>query len=136
MLSSPASHELAYQLTLEERRSHLHARVIGERTAENARRFLEETYTACVANGYSSVLLEVHLSGPSLDHTTVRGVIGDCSASGTKLRKIAYVQPVVDDPAVPYIAERAAINRGMNVRVFKDVTAAERWLTENWRFRA
>jgi hypothetical protein len=126
----------SYQLTLEERRSHLHARVIGERTAGNARRFLEETYSACVANGYSNVLLEIHLCGSSLDHATIGRVIGDYAANGAKLRKIAYVQPQAADPAVPYVAERAAIDSGMNVRVFRDVAAAERWLGENWRFRA
>jgi hypothetical protein len=124
-----------YQLTLEERRSHLHARVIGERTAQNAKRFFEETYSACVATGYSNVLLEIHLSGASLDHATVMRVIGDSAATGAKLRKIAYVQPKAADPAVPYVAERAAIDSGMNVRVFRDVAAAERWLGENWRFR-
>jgi len=124
-----------YQLILEERRSHLHARVIGERTAANARRFLEETYWACVANGYSSLLLEIHLCGSSLDHTTIRRVIGDYAANGAKLRKIAYVQPKAADPAAPYVAERTAIDRGVNVRVFRDVPAAERWLGENWRFR-
>jgi hypothetical protein len=49
---------------------------------------------------------------------------------GMRLRKIAYVQPLVADPAMPYFAEQVAINRGVNVRLFQNVDAAAAWLSE------
>jgi hypothetical protein len=114
---------MPYQLTLEERPGYLRAKVVGERTRENALRFLEEAYAACVMSGHSALLLEMQFSGPSLDTTSILEVIS------LKLRKIAYVEPHAPDPAMPYFAEQAAINRGVNVRLFQSLGAAAHWLS-------
>jgi hypothetical protein len=42
---------MSYELILEKRPTYLHAKVVGERTPANARRFLEEAYAACVQSG-------------------------------------------------------------------------------------
>ena len=127
---------MSYELRLEERRSHLYAAVSGDRTPENARRFLEEAYAACVERGYSGLLLDMQLTGPSLGQDHVSRVISARAPEGAKLRKIAYVENSPGDPAMTYLAESEAISQGVNVRVFRDVPAAERWLSENWRFKA
>ena len=121
-----------YQLTLEERPGYLRAKVVGERTRENALRFLEEAYSACVMSGHSALLLEMGFSGPSLDTMSVLEVISQRAPDGMKLRKIAYVEPSAADadPAMPYFAEQAAINRGVNVRLFQSVDAAAAWLSD------
>lgn len=119
-----------YQLTLEERPGYLRAKVVGERTRENALRFLEEAYSACVMSGHSALLLEMRLSGPSLDTASILEVISQRAPDGMRLRKIAYVQPLVADPAMPYFAEQVAINRGVNVRLFQNVDAAAAWLSD------
>ena len=121
---------MSYQLTIEERPTYLYAKVVGERTPANALRFLEEAYSACVKRGCSTVLLEIQLSGPSLNTASVYDVITQKVEDGRKLRKIAYVQPVTDDPAIPYFAETVAMNRGVNVRLFLSVAAAEEWLSD------
>jgi hypothetical protein len=36
----------------------------------------------------------------------------------------------VDDAAMPHFAETVAVNRGVNVRLFQSVDAAEQWLSE------
>ena len=120
-----------YQLTLEERPTYLHAKVVGERTAANALRFLEEAYAACIQGGHDSLLLEMAFSGPSLNTTSVYNIISRRVPDGKSLRKIAYVQTEFGDPAMPYFAETVAVNRGVNVRLFQSVDAAEKWLSED-----
>jgi hypothetical protein len=120
-----------YQLTLEERPTYLHAKVVGERTPANALRFLEEAYAACIQGGHDSLLLEMAFSGPSLNTTSVYNIISRRVPDGKNLRKIAYVQTEFGDPAMPYFAETVAVNRGVNVRLFQSVDAAEKWLSED-----
>jgi hypothetical protein len=121
---------ISYQVTIEERPGYLHAKVVGERTGANALRFLQRAYAACVKSGHSCVLLEVHFSGPSLSTTAIFNVISDRVPDARKLRKIAYVATGLNDPTLPYFAETVAVNRGVNVRLFPNVDAAEQWLAE------
>ena len=121
---------MSYQLTIEVQPNYLYAKVVGERTPENALRFLEEAYGACVKSGHSSLLLDMQLSGRSLPASSVYEILSQRIPDGLKLRKIAYVQPTVDDPAMPYFAETMAANRGVNVRLFPSVAAAIQWLTQ------
>ena len=117
-----------YQLTIEEGPSYLHARVVGLRNPENALRFLEEAYRACVKGGHAAVLLEMNLSGPSLDPGSIFQVISQRSGDATSLRRIAYVD-AAGNPERPKFAETVAANRGVNVRLFGDLDAAKAWLS-------
>jgi len=121
---------MSYQLTVEQRQTYVHTKVVGERTPENVLRFLRDSYTACVNCGRSAVLLEMHLSGPSLTTTSVFEVISSWIADALKLRKIAYVEGSVDDATIPAFVENVAVNRGVNVRLFRDVVSAAGWLSE------
>ncbi|NJD86497.1 MAG: hypothetical protein FIB05_00605 [Betaproteobacteria bacterium] len=120
----------AYQATFEVHPSHLHARVSGPRTPENAIRFLEEVYAACQRTGHAKVLLEMAFTGPSLGVSGVLKVVEARSRDGAKLRKIAYVEASPDGPGKAQFAETAAVNRAVNVRLFPDVAQAVRWLDE------
>jgi len=121
---------VAYQLTIEERPTYVYARVEGDLTAANALRFLEEAYAACVRTGRSLLLLDMQLHGPDLNTTNVYDVISQRVADGSKLRKIAYVPFQRDDRSMAHFAETVAMNRGVNVRLFESVAAAQRWLSE------
>jgi len=121
---------VAYQLTIEERPTYVYARVEGDLTAANALRFLEEANAACVKSGRTDVLLDMQLHGPNLNTTNIYEVISQRAPSGSKLRKIAYVPYKGGDPSMAHFAETVAINRGVNVRLFESVAAAERWLLE------
>lgn len=121
---------MAYLLTIDEQPSHLHATVTGTHSAQNALRFLEEAYEACVQRGHSAVLLEMNLTGPSLDMGSIFGVIAQRSADGVKLRKIAYVDASARDPEKMKFAETVAVNRGLNIRLFRDLDAAKRWMSD------
>jgi len=119
---------MSYQLTVEQRQTYVHTKAVGERTPENALRFLRDSYAACVSAGHDAVLLEMHLSGPSLTTTSVFEVISNRVPDALKLRKIAYVEGSVDDAAMPAFAVTVAVNRGVNVRLFPDVASAASWL--------
>ncbi len=123
----------AYHATFDALPSYLHARVVGPRTPENAIRFLEEVYAACLRTGRSSVLLEMAFTGPSLGVSGVLKVIEARSGDGSKLRKIAYVEASPDGPGKAKFAETAAINRAMNVHLFDSVAQAASWLEEDAR---
>ena len=119
-----------YRLTTKERHGYLHASVVGQRTAENAQRFLRDAYEACVKKGYSALLLEMGLTGPPLDMASVFRVIANRAPDGAKLRRIAYIEPSPTDLPAGLFAETVANNRGVNVRLFKDLEAADRWLVD------
>lgn len=119
---------IAYELTIDVRPAYLHAKVVGERTPENALRFLKEVYSACVASGRANALLEMRLSGPSLNTSDIFRVISQRSQDGAALRKIAYVEASMSDVAKARFAETVAINRAVNVCLFQDVGEAARWL--------
>jgi hypothetical protein len=121
---------VAYQLKIEERPTHVYARADGDLTAENALKFLEEAYAACVRSGGAALLLDMQLQGPNLATTSVYEVISQRASDGSKLKKIAYVPFGTDDRSMAYFAETVAVNRGVNVRLFESVAAAERWLSE------
>jgi len=119
---------MTYQLTVEQRPTYVHAKAVGERTAENALRFLKDAYVACVNAGQSSLLLEMQLEGPRLSESSIFEVLSDRIADGLKLRKIAYVDSA-RDVSQAYFAETVAMNRGVNVRFFPSVAQAAAWLT-------
>lgn len=119
---------IPYQVTVEEKPGYLHTKVVGPRTPENAIRYLEEVYAACLRTGLSQVLLEMALSGPSLGPSGIMRVISERSADGAKLRRIAYVEASMDGQQRARFAETVAINRAVNVRLFETVGEAVRWL--------
>jgi len=120
---------MSYRLTIAEQATYLHATGDGTRTPENAERFLEEAYLACVERGYSDVLLEMNLSGPSLDPSSIFGVIMQRASDAKKLRRIAYVDSMATDPGKAKFAETVAVNRGVGVRLFRNLDDARQWLS-------
>jgi hypothetical protein len=121
---------MSYQLTFEQRPGYVHSKVVGERSVENTLRFLHDSYTACVNSGRTALLLEMHLSGPSLTTASMFEVIASWVYEAVKLRKIAYVEGPIDDAALSEFAMTVAVNRGVNMRQFRDVAAAAAWLSE------
>ena len=92
---------MPYQITINEQPNYVHAKGVGERTAGNLLRFLEESYAACVKSGRTALLLDIGFYGPSLDTGSIYNVISQRLIDARKLHKIAYVQTNIDDPAIP-----------------------------------
>lgn len=119
-----------YRLIIQEQPVYLHATVTGTHNAVNALRFLTESFTECLKVGQTALLLEFNLSGPSLDSSSIFDVVSQRTAMAAKLRKIAYYDNSERDPEKVKFAETVARNRGVNVRLFRDLNEAKRWLTE------
>jgi hypothetical protein len=117
-----------FHLAIEERPGYLYTRGTGKNNAANAERLLRESYEACIARGYTSLLLEMSLTGPPLAMSEIFSVIAKRSVTGKTLRKIAYIDNTYRDQDKPRFAETVARNRGVNVRLFDDMQSAERWL--------
>ena len=121
---------MAYRIDLEEHPAYLHAIASGEHTAANVARFLRDANEACRQRGYTAVLVEVNFTGTSLDFSSIYEVISESSLEGVKLKRVAYVDASTRNPERMRFAETVAINRGVNVRLFRDVDEAKRWLLE------
>ena len=119
---------IEYQVTIERRATYLHARVVGQRTPENVMAFLQQVHAACVRSKRSDVLLEIQMSGASLDPFSIFRVISARAEDGAKLGKIAYVESSMSNKKKAKFAENLAMNRRVNVRLFDDVASAARWL--------
>jgi hypothetical protein len=119
---------IEYQVTIERRATYLHARVVGERTPENMMAFLQQVHAACVRSKRMDVLLEVQMSGPSLDPFNIFRVVSARAEEGARLGKIAYVESSMSDKTKAKLAEGVAANRRVNVRLFDDIARAARWL--------
>jgi hypothetical protein len=120
-----------YEFIVEEHPGYVHAMVRGDRTEGNTLRALKEMGEACRRLNRYEVLLELAFTGPSLDMTSILRVISERSASGTRLRKLAYFESSPDKPGRAAFAETVAVNRGVNVRHFTGREAAIRWLLES-----
>jgi hypothetical protein len=70
----------------------------------------------------------MNLEGPSLDSGRIFEVIRSRTADATKLRRIAYVDLSPRDEERMRFAETVAVNRGANVRLFRDVESAKEWI--------
>ena len=81
-----------------------------------------------MGSGYEDVLLEMALTGPSLDTLSVFRVISERSPFGLRFRRMAYVERSENLEKARF-AETVAKNRGVNVRLFASLEEAAGWLS-------
>ena len=119
-----------YRISIEQRAQYLYATVEGANTPETIRRYMTEIREACVRLRVLNVLVVVNLQGPGVSMLDLYKVmaLGSDEAIGSGLR-VAYVErnPERSD-ANMFMAENVAMTRGIPVRTFRDVAAAEAWL--------
>ncbi len=123
---------MGYQLTAERDAKFLHIRVTGENSPETLESYLAEVYKLCAKEGYSSVLIEEDLSGPSLEPVEIYRIIRRTSSQTSPLlRKIAYIDTnSKHSKEILSLGETVARDRGVNVSVFDEVEAAKKWRIE------
>ncbi|HKE95456.1 MAG TPA: hypothetical protein VKB34_14175 [Povalibacter sp.] len=121
-----------YQFTAAVVGRYLHVTGAGRHTADNMRRFLADAYRAATDRGCDSVLLVLRFSGPSLDLGSIYSVVTERSMDGSRLKRIAFVDTNAEHPPErAEFAEMAANKLGVNVRLFRGVAEAERWLFDD-----
>jgi hypothetical protein len=129
-MSDEQTPTLEYHCAVEPRTGYLHISVNGENTAANVRRILTDVLAACAQHGHSRVLLEEHLSGPSLGLVEAFEIVSEGSTTARSVvQQIAYVDtnPEHDSSLLDFV-ETVAVNRGVHVRVCATVREAEAWL--------
>jgi len=119
-----------YRIAIEQRPQYLYVTVTGASSAETIRRYLRDISAACVQLDVFKVLAVVHLDGPGVSMLDLYKVIaaGSDASMGIGIRA-AYVElnPIRSD-ANMQMAENVAMTRGIPVKTFRDVAAAETWL--------
>ena len=122
---------MPYQFATEETPMYLRAIGTGDRTKENLHRFLVDSHNAAVESRKDRLLLDMHFLGHPLNLGHAYAVIAERSSAGTKFERIAYVDANHErEPEDAEFAEMAAQNRGVNVRLFRNLAEARRWLEE------
>jgi hypothetical protein len=123
--------DMAYQLSITEEPTYLHAVVTGDNDAESVARYLDELRRECIARRIYRILIEERLEGPRLSTFAVFKVVSEGSERARGLlHAIAFVDIHANqDPKLMAFAETVAVNRGIPVAIFPTVEAARAWLT-------
>lgn len=122
---------MSYHLDVSEYDGILHARVSGKNGVFNKLRYLKELRSISVHKKSRRILIEEHLEGTSIDLFDVFDVVVSQSKFAAKsYDKIAFVDTCREHNADRLrFAETLAGSHGVNVRVFKTVDEAKKWLS-------
>ena len=122
---------MSYVLTGTTEDGYLHFTVIGENSPDTVAGYMEEVRAAHARDPLPGILIEENLAGEGLAISEIFSLVAEgASESWSGLRAMAYVDANPrHDPASMRFAENVAVNRALNVRVFRDVAAARAWLT-------
>ena len=123
---------MSYTINFIFKKDHLHARIKGENTAENILHYLRDINDACKQHACTRVLIEENLTGPSIGTLDIFRIVNQASQNTSPvIHKIAYVDvnPEHDFKGMQF-AETVAQNRGVYIRLFREVKSAEEWLGE------
>jgi hypothetical protein len=121
---------MAYEMEVVHEDDYLHVRVTGDNTPKDVAGYLEQIRTACAEHGFSKVLIEENLAGPPFRTVDIYDVVSAASRGvAPAVRYIAFVDAnPTHDFAQTKFAETVAVNRGVNVKVFRNVPAATAWI--------
>lgn len=121
---------MTYRLTIDQKPDYLHAVVTGENSVANVERYMEELLRECTACGASRVLIEERLEGPRLSAFEVFAIVSKgCAGFQRTLEAMAYVDVNAEGDLMRFAGDMA-VTRGVPVRVFPTVAAAEQWLLQ------
>jgi len=119
---------MSYTLTINKKHDYLHAKVQGQNSEENVKRYLEEVVQECKDARCPRLLVEENLEGPRLGTLSVFEIASEGSDRVFGLfSAIAYVDISAEGESMQF-TETVAVNRGLPIRAFPTVAAAEKWL--------
>jgi hypothetical protein len=119
---------MSYQLAIEHKAGYLHVTVTGENSVQTVSQYMAEVVRECAARHCLRVLVEERLEGPRLGTFEVFSLVSGGSARfHGVLQALAFVDVNAQGELMRF-AEDVAVNRGMPVRVFPTIAAAEEWL--------
>jgi hypothetical protein len=121
---------MAHDLKTAHEDGYLHATVTGDNTPADVAAYLGRIREICAKYGFSRVLIEENLVGPPFDAVEIYDVVSAASVGVVPaIQRVAFVDTNPEhDFANMQFAETVAVNRGVNVRVFRDVPSAVEWI--------
>jgi hypothetical protein len=118
-----------YKLTFKRHPRYLAVTVTGPNEATVVSRYLQEIREECQRQDCFRVLIDERLDGPRLAVDEVFSIASEGAMRALGIfQAIAYVDRNMGEMAE--FAETVAVNRGMPVKTFDSVQAAEAWLIE------
>ena len=121
---------MSYKLTVSEKPTYLHIRVMGQNSPQTVRAYLAEIHALCVQGNYSAILIEEDLQGPGLRLMEIFDIASKSSEWAWSPRRVAYVDVNKEHSSSDMkFAETVARNRGRDIRLFESVEDAEEWLS-------
>jgi len=121
---------MAYDMRVIREGDYLHVVVTGDNTPADVAGYLDQIRKTCVEHDLSKVLIEENLTGPPVETVDVYDVVSASSVGvAPAIRSIAFVDmnPEHNFASMEF-AETVAVNRGVNVKVFRDVPSAAEWI--------
>ena len=120
---------MPYEITAIQYDNYLHVKVVGQNNPTTVSSYLLDVARLCRKHNYSAVLIEEHLSGPSLSMAEIFNIIRGRSSDAWFLSHIAYVDTNPDhDFGQMKFGEMVALNEGVQVKMFEDLKSAQEWL--------
>lgn len=121
---------MEYKIDIEERAGHLFVNVWGRNTTESITRYSNDVREACMRLGQTRILIVVNLIGENLSLLDVyRSVSAGSELARDMGMRVAYVDANPERTTDNMnLAEDVAATRGIDVRTFRSVAEAEKWL--------
>lgn len=121
-------HLMDYQLTIHQKANHLHVVAMGRNTREAVAGYMMQGFQECIDRDIPRVLIESLMVGPNLPLWDIFELASHVSTLDMGFfEAIAYVD-ANDSPELGQFIENVTRNRGLPLRVFSSVAAAEQWL--------
>jgi hypothetical protein len=117
-----------YQLKVEQKPGYLHFTVTGRNSPDTVTSYMQEVIQEVAARRCPRVLIAENLEGPRLGTMEVFSMV---TAGAKRYHGVLEALAFVDlnaEGGVMRFAEDVAVNRGIPVRVFRNVEGAEKWL--------
>lgn len=119
---------LTYELTIVQKPGYLHGTVTGQNSRENVAAYLRQGLQECLERGSTHILIEARLQGARLPLWDIFEIAAEHSKLDMGIfRSIAYVDTRAPAALLTFI-QHVTGNRGLPLRVFNSVAAAEQWL--------
>jgi hypothetical protein len=119
---------MTYELKIIEKAGYLHGIVTGRNSREAVSGYLKQGLEICVARNCTHALIEAHLEGPRLALWDIFEIATQHSRQDIgHFDSIAYVDPRAPGELLTFV-QNVTCNRGLPLRVFTTVEAAEQWL--------
>ncbi|MBI4998432.1 MAG: hypothetical protein HZC22_16360 [Rhodocyclales bacterium] len=107
---------------------YLHGTVTGQNSRENVAAYLRQGLQECLERGSTHILIEARLQGARLPLWDIFEIAAEHSKLDMGIfRSIAYVDTRAPAALLTFI-QHVTGNRGLPLRVFNSVAAAEQWL--------